>query len=88
MTVYEYKFNIRIKHFSCILQQMKSLKAANEKLKRQLDQLRRQLDQDKPKSSEYILALHCRDLAIPFIDDGFSFIRLISAIKKPASCVA
>ena len=81
MTVYEYKFNIRIKHFSCVLQQMKSLKAENEKL-------RRQLDQDKPKSSEYILALHCRDLAIPFLDDGFSFIRLISAIKKPASCVA
>ena len=85
MTVYEYKFSIRIKHFSCVLQQMKSLKAENEKLRRQLDQLRRQLDQDKSKSSEYILALQCRDLAIPF---GFSFIRLISAIKKPASCVA
>ena len=78
MTVYEYKFNIRINHFSRVLQQMKSLKAENEKL-------RRQLDQDKPKSSKYILALHCRDLAIPF---GFCSIRLISPIRKPASCVA
>ena len=81
MTVYEYTFNIRIKHFSHVLQKIKSLEADNEKL-------RRELDQDKAKSSEYILALHCRDLAIPFLDDGFSFIRLISAIKKPASCVA
>ena len=56
-----YKFDVSIKHFSFVIQniKVKSLEAENE-------ELRRQLDQDKPKSSKYthkcILALHYCDI--------------------------